>query len=304
VTEAKLTERAPTRGSWNPRLNEYTPLRWLAMVHPRDALRSQAYIEANWERNEFLAPPDLGRAVEEYERFLEIVAGDGVRVDYLPAHQGLDMAALYARDASIVAPGGVILCSMRNRYRQAEPPVHGRALEALGVPVAGAITGAGLLEGGDFVWLDEKTCAVARGYRTNAEGIRQLKALLGPEIHVEVAPLPHYKGTVEVLHLMSILSPLDADLALVYSRLMPIPFREWLLERGMTLVEVPDEEYDTQGCNVVAMAPRRCVVVDGNPVTRARLEAAGCEVIPFRGDEISVKGMGGPTCLTRPLQRA
>jgi len=177
--------------------------------------------------------------------------------------------------------------------------------EARAIPVAGAIGGSGLLEGGDFIWLDEHTCAVASGYRTNAEGIRQLSALLGPRVQVEVVALPHHRGPDECLHLMSVISPLDADLALVFSPLMPVTFREWLLERGIDLVEVPDNEFDPfMGCNVLALAPRRCLVIDGNPETRMRLEAAGCETVSYPGSEISIKGGGGPTCLTRPLVRA
>ena len=176
--------------------------------------------------------------------------------------------------------------------------------EALGVTVLGAIVGDGLLEGGDFLWLDDATCAVADGYRTNPEGIRQLRDILGAGIHVEAVALPHHRGPDACLHLMSFISPLDRDLALVFSPLMPVPFRNWLLERGIGLVEVPDEEFEaTMGCNVLALAPRKCLAIDGNPVTRARLEAAGCEVVAYKGREISLKGGGGPTCLTRPLIR-
>jgi N-dimethylarginine dimethylaminohydrolase len=179
----------------------------------------------------------------------------------------------------------------------------GAAFEGLGLPIAGRIEGEGRLEGGDLLWFDERTCAVARGYRTNDEGIRQLKALLGSGVEVVTVPLPHYRGPEDVFHLMSIISPLDADLALVHSPLMPVPFREWLLGRGIELVEVAEEELDTLGCNALALAPRRCLTAAGNPQTRARLEAAGCEVLTYAAEEISLKGQGGPTCLTRPLVR-
>jgi N-dimethylarginine dimethylaminohydrolase len=154
------------------------------------------------------------------------------------------------------------------------------------------------------VWIDEKTMIVGRGYRTNAEGIRQVRALLGADIEVVDVPLPHWRGPGDVMHLMSLLSPVDHDLAVVYSRLLPVPFREWLLARGFSLVEVPDEEFDTMGTNVLALSPRQCVMLAGNPRTRAALERAGCEVLEYRGDEISLKGAGGPTCLTRPLARS
>ena len=89
---------------------------------------------------------------------------------------------------------------------------------------------------------------------------------------------------------MSILSPIDTDLALVYSPLMPVPFRETLLSRGTQLVEVPDSEFETMGCNVLAVAPRKCVMLTGNPQTRLRLERAGVEVYEFDGQEIWMAG--------------
>ena len=155
-----------------------------------------------------------------------------------------------------------------------------------------------------LVWLDEHTLVAGHGYRTNAAGIARLRELVGPGIEVMEVPLPHWKGESDVFHLMSFLSPLDADLALVYSPLMPVPFRRHLLERGMRLVEVPDEEFDSMGCNVLALGPRRALMMTGNPVTRTRLLDAGVEVIEYEGAEISAKGCGGPTCLTRPLVRA
>jgi len=153
-------------------------------------------------------------------------------------------------------------------------------------------------------WLDEKTLAVGHTYRTNESGIAQLKALLEPRgVEVIVADLPHYRGPSDVFHLMSILSPIDSNLAVVYSPLMPIAFRKMLLKRGFELIDVPDTEFDSMGCNVLALAPRQCLMVAGNPVTLQRLKDAGCEVTIYAGTEISVKGGGGPTCLTRPLLR-
>jgi N-dimethylarginine dimethylaminohydrolase len=154
------------------------------------------------------------------------------------------------------------------------------------------------------VWLDARTLLVGRGYRTNAEGIRQLRELLGDAVDVIDVPLPHWRGEGDVMHLMSLLSPVDRDVAVVYSPLLPIPFRKLLLGRGYRLVEVPHEEFDSIGCNVLALGPRRCVMLAGNPQTRAALERAGVEVIEYTGNEISVKGAGGPTCLTRPIVRA
>jgi N-dimethylarginine dimethylaminohydrolase len=203
-----------------------------------------------------------------------------------------------------VVPGGVVLCRMGKAQRAGEPAAQREAFERLGVPVVGQIAAPGTLEGGDLVWLDPDTVVVGRGYRTNAAGIAQLRAIVGGAVEVVEIPLPHWRGQGDVMHLMSLISPVDADLAVVYSPLLPVPFREMLLERAVRLVEVPDEEFDSMGTNVLALAPRRCVMLGGNPLTRAGLEAAGSEVLEYEGTEISVKGAGGPTCLTRPLSRS
>ncbi len=161
------------------------------------------------------------------------------------------------------------------------------------------------MEGGDVAWIDSKTLAVGHTYRTNEAGINQLKNFLEPlGIDVLVASMPHYKGPADVFHLMSVLSPVDKDLAVVYSPLMPIAFRNTLLDKGFSFVEVPDSEWDSMGCNVLAIAPREVVMVKGNPITKHRLEQAGCIVWEYEGNEISVKGGGGPTCLTRPIERS
>jgi arginine deiminase len=153
--------------------------------------------------------------------------------------------------------------------------------------------------------VDERTLAVGQGFRTNAEGLRQLRELLGDSVDEFISvPLPYWTGPQDCLHLLSFISIVDKDLAVVHSRLMPVPFREWLLERGFQFVEVPDEEYDSLGCNVLAVGPRQCVMLAGNPVTQKRLEEAGAQVWTYEGKDISMKGTGGPTCLTRPILRA
>jgi N-dimethylarginine dimethylaminohydrolase len=161
------------------------------------------------------------------------------------------------------------------------------------------------VEGGDTLWLDERTLAVGRGYRTNDEGIRQLRALLAPHgVAIVTVDLPHWRGPNECLHLMSFISPVADRLAVVYLPLMSVPFVQELQRRGWSFIEVPDEEFETHGCNVLALAPMRVLVCDGSPVTRARLEAAGCQVAVYTGDELSHNRAGGPTCLTRPILRA
>jgi N-dimethylarginine dimethylaminohydrolase len=284
-------------------MNEHDPLARVALRSARDAFGGPERIAREWQALGFGGPPDYARALDQYAAFEALIRASGAGIDWLPADPGLTLDAIYVRDASIVTPRGIVLCRMGKPAREGEPEAAGRAFRALGLDVAGAIDAPGQLEGGDVVWFDERTVAVGRGYRTNDEGIRQLRRHLGPGVDLVVVPLPHHRGPADVFHLMSILSPVDRDLAVAYSPLMPVPFREWLCDRGIRLVEVPDEEFALMGANVLAVATRRCVMLKGNPVTRARLEAAGAEVFTYEGSEISLKGGGGPTCLTRPLAR-
>ena len=276
----------------------------VVVKHARDAFVDAEAIAAQWRPLNFSGPPDLGRAIDEYDRFVGILRSAGAEVHVLPRDAATTLDSLYARDASIVSPRGMILCSMGKAAREPEPAAQERAFASLGSPgIAGRIEPPGRLEGGDVIWTDDRTIVVGRGYRTNAEGIRQLRLLLGGAVDVVEVALPHWRGAGDVMHLMSLISPVDDDLAVVYSPLMPVPFREWLLARGYRLVEVPDGEFDSMGTNVLALAPRRCLMLAGNPRTRAALEAAGAEVVEYEGQEISVKGAGGPTCLTRPILR-
>lgn len=277
----------------------------LLLKHPRDAFRDTATIAQQWRPLNFVSAPDITAAIAEYDRFVSILDHHGVAAHFLPESDGTTLDSIYVRDASVVCDRGAILCRMGKPAREAEPDAQDAAFRTIGYPIAGAIVEPGRLEGGDVVWLDRRTIVVGRGYRTNDAGIGQLRAMLQDDIdQLVVVPLPHWQGSADVFHLMSIISPIDRDLAVVYSPLMPVPFREFLVDRGISLVEVPDEEFGTMGANVLAIAPRRAPMLAGNPVTRRRLEAAGVEVIEYGGENISMKGGGGPTCLTRPLRRA
>ena len=278
------------------------PIGRLMIKHARDAFVSQAEIDRQWEPLNYLDRPDFARAVDEYDRFAALLQDCGVALKFLPQDEAVGLDSVYVHDASIVCDKGVILCNMGKAARRSEPAAQQQFFESIGVPIHGAITGDGRLEGGDVAWIDERTVAVGRGYRTNDEGIRQLRTLLADCIdELLVVPLPHYRGPTDVFHLMSIVSPIDRDLVLVYSPLMPVPFREELLSRGIQLVEVCDSEFHTMACNVLTVSPRKCVMLSGNPKTRSQLERAGVEVREFDGKEISTKGAGGPTCLTRPI---
>jgi N-dimethylarginine dimethylaminohydrolase len=268
------------------------------------AFINEQHIAKHWESLNYLGKPDINIALQEYDAFEQVFKDHNVELLYLPEDDTVNMDSIYCRDAAIATDKGMIICNMGKEGRRKEPAAEQRAFEANGIPVLGVITAPGTLEGGDVAWLDEKTLAVGHTYRSNEEGIRQLTNLLAPlGVTVMSVPMPHYKGPSDVFHLMSVLSPVDTNLAVVYSPLIPIVFRNELIARGYELVEVPDEEFDSMGCNVLALAPRVCLMVKGNPITKSRLEKAGCQVIEYEGAEISVKGGGGPTCLTRPVMR-
>jgi N-dimethylarginine dimethylaminohydrolase len=192
---------------------------------------------------------------------------------------------------------------MGKALRRGEEEAIGRCLASAGVPILGCLTGSALAEGGDLLWLDQRTLVVGLGFRTNPEGLRQVAHLLGPNIGIVHVELPYYHGPDACLHLMSIISLVDERLAAVYPPLMPVSFWEELRRRGIEMLEVPEAEFPSLGCNVLALGPRDCVMIEGNPVTQARLEGAGCRVQTYRGNEISLKAEGGPTCLTRPVFR-
>ena len=270
----------------------------------KDAFIDDAHISQHWEALNYLGKPEMNKALIEYEAFEQVFKDNGTEIFYLPHDTTVNMDSIYCRDAAIATAKGMIICNMGKEGRKNEPLAEQKAFEAQGIPVLGVIKAPGTIEGGDVAWLDSTTLAVGHTYRTNEEGIRQITELLKPlGVNVISVPMPHYKGPSDVFHLMSVLSPVDSNLAVVYSPLIPIVFRNELIKRGYELVEVPDTEFDSMGCNVLALAPRVCLMVKGNPITKERLEKAGCKVIEYEGAEISVKGGGGPTCLTRPVER-
>lgn len=284
--------------------SEYQKIQSILLKHPRDAFLSQAQIGRQWQDLFYTAPPDLTRAAAEYEVFVSLLQESISELQFLPQndHTGLD--SIYVRDCLLLTDRGAILLNMGKRERRGEPQAAGEFLASHGVPVLGEITGEACVEGGDVVMWDRQTLLVGQGYRTNAEGIHQLMLLVQEFIKTFiVVPLPHWQGPQDVLHLMSLISPLDQNLALVFSPLLPVFFREWLLAQGVQLLEVPEAEYNSMGGNVLAVAPRDCIMLEGNPETRALLEKNGVRVRVSTGDEISRKGAGGPTCLTRPLVR-
>ena len=271
------------------------------LKHAGDAFRTQEKIGAEWAELNYAAEPNFEKAKAEYESFAALLNGFGIETVFLPDDADTSLDSIYVRDAVLMTDSGAVLFSMGKPHRRSEPTAIKRYLEATGIPVFGEIGGGGNVEGGDIVWLDNRTIAVGEGYRSNKKGIDELREILSGRVdEIIPVPLPHWNGPSDVLHLMSFLSPIDENLALVYSRLMPAIFRNYLLKRGVYLIEVPDEEYNTMACNVLALAPGKCLMLSGNDRTRSLLEERGVEVLTYDGDEISRKGSGGPTCLTSP----
>jgi N-dimethylarginine dimethylaminohydrolase len=284
--------------------SESGKLKSVFIKRAKDAFIDEAHIAKYWEALNYLGKPEINKAFIEYEAFEQVFKDNGTEIFHLPQDASVNMDSIYCRDAAIATSHGMIICNMGKEGRKNEPLAEQKAFEEQGIPVFGVISAPGTIEGGDVAWLDEKTLAVGHTYRTNEEGIKQITVLLAPiGVDVIVVPMPHYRGPLDVFHLMSVLSPVDSNLAIVYSPLIPIVFRNELIKRGYELVEVPEAEFDSMGCNVLALAPRVCLMVKGNPITKERLEKAGCKVIEYEGAEISVKGGGGPTCLTRPVER-
>jgi N-dimethylarginine dimethylaminohydrolase len=254
-----------------------------------------------WREYGWHAAPDVVTAAAEHEAFCRALAEAGAEVVVTESDPG-NPDALYAYDPTLVGEDGAVLLRPGKEGRRAEPDAAAAVLEAAGVPIAFRVEAPATVEGGDTVWLDGRTLLVGIGYRTNEAGVAALRCAF-PEVDVVTFDLPHWNGAGEVMHLMSFLSPLDRDLALVYPRLAPVRLLKLLAQRGIAVIEVPDDEFASMGANVLALGPRRALALEGNAETRRRLERAGVDVVTYRGDEISRKGDGGPTCLTRPLLR-
>jgi N-dimethylarginine dimethylaminohydrolase len=257
---------------------------------------------SRWREYGWRAEPDAVRIAQEHEALQAALAETGAEVVVAETSADGNLDAIYVYDPALVTRAGAILLRPGKAERRDEVATMRADFTAAGVPIVTELSEPGLAEGGDTLWLDEETLLVGLGYRTNEAGAQQLaKAIPGAD--VITVDLPHYHGPGEVMHLLSLVSPLDRDLALVYPPLMPVRLVELLRERGIELVEVPDEEFESMGCNVLALGPRVALALDGNPETRRRLEAAGVDVRVYTGEELSRKGDGGPTCLTRPLER-
>jgi len=263
---------------------------------------------ARWREFGYLHAPDAVRLHAEHAAFVALVAASGAEVlyedDIVPVPTDL-LDAIFVYDPAIVTDAGAIIGQPGKPLRRGEDEAMRRAFGEIGVPILGIVGGEATMDGGDTLWLDHDTLCVGLSYRTNDAAIAQLRDLLAPlGVAVVPLPLPHWRGPAECLHLMSLISPVAEDLAVVYPPLIPIPLMRLLEERGIRQVVVPEAEFPTLGCNVLAVAPRDIIMAAGNPATSAALRAAGCTVREYAGAEISLNREGGPTCLTRPILRS
>jgi dimethylargininase len=276
------------------------PLRRVLVRRP-----DEAFGDADPTRWHYTSRPDLQEAWREHHALVDLLRGAGAEVIEHSAPQPDRADAIYVFDPVLITERGAVLLRMGKALRRGEEEALGQRLREVGVPTFAALQGEATAEGGDLLWLDRHTLAAGQGFRTNAEGLRQLREILMP-LDVEIVPveLPYFGGPEACLHLLSLISLVDHDLAVVYPSLLAVPFWRFLHDRGIRLIEVPDLEFATQGPNVLALSPRKVLMLEGNPITQRRLEEAGCEVLTYRGREISLKAEGGPTCLTRPVWRA
>ena len=248
----------------------------------------------------FLHRVDLALAQREHDVFVEVLASLGPRVHLLETELA-SPDLVYTFDPLLVSDRGAIPLRPGKANRLLEPDAIEAWTRAAGIPTVGRVAAPGTVEGGDTFWLRPDILCIGRTLRTNSEGVRQLASIVGGD--VRVFDVPYWRGPAELIHLLSVISPVADDLAVVFPPLLPVGLWELMNELGIRTVEVPEGEFPTLGCNVLAVRPGVVIVAEGNPVTAAGLAAAGCELHTYPASEIGVNGSGGPTCMTRPLLR-
>ncbi len=277
-----------------------TPLKKVLVKRPDEHFAVKDY--KKWH---YLDTPNLEEARREHDAFVEILKEAGAEVLYHPEVQPDHADSIFTYDPAIVTEEGAIILRMGKQLRKGEEAPMKRRLEQLNIPIHYTIKGEATVEGGDLLWINEGNLAVGQGFRSNAEGLLQIREAMKP-LGVEVTPveLPYFGGPEACLHLMSLISFVKSDLAVVYLPLLPVPFWRYLRGLGVTMLSVPEVEFNTMCTNVLALAPGKALISEGNPITEKLLRDSGCDVMNYRGVEISLKTEGGPTCLTRPILRS
>ena len=279
-------------------------LQTVLLKDPKTAFKSQKIIDFQWQDLNFIDKPDFKKSITQYEKFVDILNDNNVEILYIPGDEKTSLDSIYTHDPMFMTPNGAVIGNMGKVQRKPETVMMKSYLDELDIPIFGEIDNYGTLEGGDVIWVNDKTVAVGLTYRTNNEGINQLRKILST-ISVELicVDLPHWNGSVDVLHLMSLISPLKEDLFLIYEKLLPVGFLKFLNKIAIKTISIADEDYDSLGCNVLPLSTTKCLITSGNDKTSKIIEEKGIEVIEFQASEICYKGSGGPTCLTRPIYR-
>ena len=284
--------------------NMVDPIKKILLSHPKNAFFNQNKINSEFKELNFFDAPDYNESLNEYEAFIDILKFHDIDLYFLDKNNTNTIDSIYAHDPFIISNDGAIICNMGKKNRISEIENVKIFLKNNEIPILGEISAPGKLEGGDIVWIDKYNIAIGIGYRSNIEGAKQLGEILsGCVKNIIPVPLPHWNGPNDCLHLMSNLSPIDSNLFLVFSKLLPVQFIQYLKENKIELIEVPFNEYETMACNVLAIAPREVIMLEGNPITKKLLENENVIVHTYKGSEISLKGAGGPTCLTKPFLR-
>jgi|TARA_B100000959_G_C14997471_1_gene630992 N-dimethylarginine dimethylaminohydrolase len=279
-------------------------LRTVLLKDPEAAFKSQKTIDLQWENLNFIEKPDFKKSIIQYEKFVDILNNNNVEILYLPEDEKTSLDSIYTHDPMFMTPNGAVIGNMGKKQREPETLMMKNYLDEIGIPIFGEIVNEGTLEGGDVIWINNETVAVGLTYRSNNEGINQLREILSLiSVNLICVDLPHWNGPVDVLHLMSLISPLKKDLFLIYEKLLPIGFLKLLNNLDIKTISIADEDYDTLGCNVLTLSTTKCLITNGNDRTTKIIEDNGIEVIEFQASEICYKGSGGPTCLTRPIYR-
>ncbi len=279
-----------------------SPLRRVLVKRPGEAMAGADPTAWN-----YATPLDLEKIQADHDGLAKLLQDSGAEVLFLD-HDPEHLADLvFTHDPSLVTSEGAIIFRMGKLARRGEDEHHREFYDSIDVPILGTIEEPGTVEAGDCVWIDDKTLAVGMGFRTNPAGVAQLQALLTPlGVRVEAFDLPVYTGAAACLHLMSIMSMLDHDLALVFEPMIPVRLHKLLAERGVQCLAAPADEFTksaTLSLNVLALSPRKCIGVAGNDKTAELMVNAGVDLTNFVGDELCLKAEGGPTCLTRPILR-
>ena len=279
-------------------------LKTVLLKNPQAAFKSQKTIDLQWQDLNFIDKPDFKKSVTQYENFIDILNDNNVEILYIPEDEITSLDSIYTHDPIFMTPNGAVIGNMGKTQRKPETIMMKNYLNEIGVPILGEIINDATLEGGDVIWIDEKTVTAGLTYRTNNKGIDQLRKILSTiSIEVISVDLPHWNGPVDVLHLMSLISPLNENLFLIYKKLLPISLLKLLKKLDIKTISIADEDYDSLGCNVLPLSTTKCLITSGNEKTFKIIEENGIEVIEFQASEICYKGSGGPTCLTRPIYR-